>query len=526
MKQSTQNGARPRLPAILTVLPAMLCACAVGPNYKGPPEVAKASIDNPHFKRADLTADSPVPAPSRWWTNVDDPMLTRLIDEAFAASPTLESAMAQVNSARAQQAVDRAALGPTGGTSATYVRGSIPTDTLGLGGSSTSGSSSGSSGNASAGSSKLKLDTYSVAVDATWEIDLFGGKRRDLESATASAGAAVAGLEDAQVRLASDLAQAYAQLREAQIRVRFTQHTIDLRERALTLTQQRRALGTAAAGDIERAATDLAQSRAQLPSLQTQVEQQLDQIAVLAGREPGAYDALLAVTDDAPIPQPVPPEATPTGTPSDWLRRRPDIRQAERTLASRNALIGKNVASLFPSVSLLGVIGTTGTTPSQLFKGSPLWAAVPSLSWNFLTIPSTLGKIRGARADRDQSLADYRRTVLQALQDANDSLSRFGHAREILVQRAIARESAARAADMTGERYRAGTASLIDQLDTERQRVQTEDDWAQAEGDLMVSYATLQKSLGLGWMPLGTPSAPMASTGPDASTTAKSGHGA
>ena len=519
MKQSTSNRVRARLPAILAVLPAMLCACAVGPNYKGPPEVAQASIDNPHFKRAGLTGDVPAPAPSRWWTSVDDPILTRLIDEAFAASPTLESAVAQVNSARAQQAVYRAALGPTGGTSATYVRGSIPTGSLGLGGSGTGGgASSGSSGNSSSGSSKLKLDTYNVAVDATWEIDLFGGKRRDLESATASAGAAVAALEDAQVRLASDLAQAYAQLREAQIRVRFTQHTIDLRERALTLTQQRRALGTAAAGDIERAATDLAQSRAQLPSLQTQVEQQLDQIAVLAGREPGAYDALLAVPDDAPIPQPVSPQTTPTGTPSDWLRRRPDIRQAERTLASRNALIGKNVASLFPSVSLLGVIGTTGTTPSQLFQGSPLWAAAPSLSWNFLTIPSTLGKIRGARADRDQSLADYRRTVLQALQDANDSLSRFGHAREVLAQRAIARESAARAAEMTGERYRAGTASLIDQLDTERQRVQTEDEWAQAEGDLMVSYATLQKSLGLGWMPLGTPSAPTASTDPGAST--------
>ena len=512
MQQSASNRSRAHLPVTLAVLPALLCACAVGPSYKGPPEVAKSSIDDPQFKRAGSTAEAPAPAPApaRWWTRVDDPILTRLIDEAFAASPTLDSAVAQVNSARAQQAVDRAALGPTGGTSATYVRGSIPTDSLGLGG---------SSGNSSSGSSKLKLDAYSVAVDATWEIDLFGGKRRDLESATAAAGAAVAGLEDAQVRLASDVAQAYAQLREAQLRVRFTQHTIGLRERALTLTQQRRALGTAAAGDVERAATDLAQSRAQLPSLQTQVEQQLDQIAVLAGREPGAYDALLAVPDDAPIPQPAPPDAAPTGTPADWLRRRPDIRQAERTLASRNALIGKNVASLFPSVSLLGVIGTTGTTPSQLFTGSPLWAAVPSLSWNFLTIPSTLGKIRGAKADRDQSLADYRRTVLQALQDANDSLSRFGHAREVLAQRAIARDSAARAAEMTGERYRAGTASLIDQLDTERQRVQTEDDWAQAEGDLMVSYATLQKSLGLGWMPIDTESHPTASTGQGASPT-------
>ena len=496
-------------PRVLQALPAMalsallLAGCAaVGPNYAGPPVVAKAATDRPAFERSRVSPVNDAPPPSRWWEAIGDPILTRLVDDAFAASPTLQSAEARVRSARAQQAVNRAALGPTGGAGGRYVRGRVPTGSLlGSSSGSGSGSSSGGSGSSSSIPNPIRLNSYTVDADATWEIDLFGGKRRGLESATAAAESSQAALEDAQVRLAGDVGQAYAQLREAQDRLALASRTVELRSRMLSLTLQRQAGGTASQGDVARADADLAQARAELPGIATTVDQQLDQLAILAGREPGAYDALLAVPAASWVEPPLPPDTVPVGTPADWLRRRPDIRQAERMLASRNATIGQNVADLFPSVSILGLIAGTGTHVNALFRTAPIWLATPSLTWNFLDIPSTRAKIRGAEADRDKSIADYQRTVLEALQDANDSLSRFGRGREALLERGASRDAAARAASITRERYAAGTASLGDALDAVRQRMQADDAWVQAAATYLTAYVSLQKSLGLGWGP-------------------------
>ena len=313
------------------------------------------------------------------------------------------------------------------------------------------------------------------------------------------------------MRLASDVGQAYAQLREAQGRLALALEGIGLLERSLALTGDRRALGTAAQGDVEQAQSDLAQARADVPGLQTQIEQQLDALAILAGREPGAYDAALTPPATQRVVPPLPPERVAVDAPADWLRRRPDIRQAERTLASRNATIGKNVAALFPSVSLFGYLGTSGAAIGDLFKGPVSWLLTPSLTWNFLSIPSNRARVRGAEADRDESLADYRRVVLEALQDANDSLSRFGRQRQALASRSQARDAALRAERIVGQRFVGGTASLIDLIDAQRERLQVEDDWVQARADLMVDYVTLQKSLGLGWSSGTTGVAPGAS---------------
>lgn len=480
--------------SVVGILALVLGGCAaVGPNYTGPPEVAQTEFAAGRFRRAAEAPVSPAPPPARWWEAVGDPTLTRLIDEAFAASPTLASAVAQVRSARAQQAQNRAALGPTGGASARYVRSRIPTGSI------TSGSAAAGSSGSTSIPDPIQIETWSVSTDATWEIDLFGGRRRAIESAGAAVEARQAALEDAQVTLASDMGQAYAQLREAQNRVAYAHRTVRLREDALMLTRQRRLLGTAAEGDIETAQAALAQARAELPALQTTVVQQLDQIALLAGRPPGAYDALLGVPEDQQVSQPLPPGSVPVGEPADWLRRRPDIREAERQLAARNATIGVNVAALFPSVSVIGFAGTMGSHLGDLFKGAPLWLATPSLTWNFLSIPTNRARVRGAEADRDASLADYQRAVLAALQDANDALFRFGRQREALAQRELARDAAVRAARITRDRYAAGTLSLIDALDSERQRVQAEDAAVQAQSGLLRAYVSLNKSLGLGW---------------------------
>jgi NodT family efflux transporter outer membrane factor (OMF) lipoprotein len=430
----------------------------------------------------------------RWWDAVGDVILVRLIDEAFAASPTLKSAAARVRSARAQKDSATSNLIPSGGSTASYLNAQVPASSLG-----SLGGSQPAAGGTSAAPSSLSVKSYTLGFDASWEPDIWGGVRRGIESAGAAAQSSQAAFADAQVQLAAEVGRAYTLLREAQDRVFLARQTIELRDAMVLLTEQRRAGGTASEVDLQRQVDSAADASAQLPPLQSQVDQELDQLALLLGREPGSVDPLLAVSDAAAVAQPLPPTVVPVGSPADWLRRRPDIREAERMLASRTATIGQNVANYFPQVGIVGLIGTSASQPSGLFSGSPLALIAPVLSWNFLSIPGTRAKVRGAEADRDEALGNYEQSVLAALRDANDSLSRFGRTRVAVVERRRARDAAVIAATMTRERYAAGTASRIDLLDTERQRASDEDQLAQAGSLLMQSYVALQKSLGLGW---------------------------
>jgi NodT family efflux transporter outer membrane factor (OMF) lipoprotein len=502
MSCANAAGRQPTALVVVATAAALLAGCAaVGPDYAGPPAVATGALQATGFVRAgpaDAAGAAQAPPPARWWDAVGDAQLAALVDEALAASPNLKAAAARVRSAREREALGRAGLLPAGSLGARYVRGRIPTGSFTPGGSAGS-DAAGAGASTSSLADPIRIDTYSASFDASWEIDLFGARRRGIESASATLQATQAAYEDAQVQLASEVGVAYARLRAAQQRLALQTRATELRSRSLALTRQRRDGGTASQVDLDRLQTELTQARAGVPPLQAEVEQQLDRLALLAGREPGALDARLALAPAQGSVQPMPPRQVPLGTPAEWLRRRPDIRQAERTLAARNATIGQNVAAYFPSVSVLGLAASSAPRLADLFSGSPLWLLSPALSWNFLGAPGTGARVRGAEADRDEALAAYENTVLAALQDANASLSRLAHGRQALLDSEAARDAAVDADRLTRQRYAAGTASLIDALDTERQRMQLEDQLAQARSALMVDYVSLQKSLGLGW---------------------------
>jgi outer membrane protein TolC len=247
---------------------------------------------------------------------------------------------------------------------------------------------------------------------------------------------------------------------------------------------------------VERLVSQLSQTNAQNVPLLAQREQYLDQLALLTGREPGALDAELP----SEVPTPQPPALVTIGDPAAMLRRRPDIREAERQLAAANATIGQHVADYFPSLTLFGSVGQSSNNTGTLLRSSNFTAiGAPSLSWSVFNFPKVAAQVRGAEADRDASIENYRQTVLAALQDAEDSLSSFGHDRETLQQNILARDSAVRAAASTRIRYGGGTASLIDLLDTERQRASAEQSVSQSQAQLTNAFVALQKSLGLGW---------------------------
>ncbi|WP_321853906.1 TolC family protein, partial [Paraburkholderia tropica] len=272
-------------------------------------------------------------------------------------------------------------------------------------------------------------------------------------------------------------------------------------QKMLTLTEQRRAGGTAADVDVERLTTQVENTRSTLTPLAAQVEISLDQLAVLTGKTPGALDAELAT------PQALPPlpASVSIGDPATMIQQRPDIRAAERRLASSNAEIGEHIADFFPKLTLYGDLSYSAADPGHLFrKENATWLGAPYLSWNVFDFGRTLGAVHGAEASRDEAEAKYEKTVLGALQDANDGLSRFGYQREHLATLQKVQKSAERSADLTRQRYRAGTTSLVDLLDTQRAEFSAQQDVVAGQAELLKDFVSLQKSLGLGWQSAST----------------------
>lgn len=454
----------------------LLAACTVGPDYKAPPAAASDAVTRGSFVRAQDPAFVPAPGLARWWEGLGDPLLDGLVQDALAHSPDIDVARARIAEAMAQLSARQAERMPSVSANGTYLHARVPG--LEDGGDATS------------------LNFYNLGGNASWEVDLFGGSRRQLEQARATIGAREADLADMQVSLSAQVAQAYVNLRDAQARSALNARSITLQEQALTLTRQRLDRGTASGLDLERLQAQLDNSRAQAQPLLGDIDAYLNQLAMLTGREPGALDAQLAAA--APIP--LPPAQVAIGDPAALIAHRPDIRAAERMLAANTAAIGVSEAKRLPRLSFMGLLGLGGTQPGDVFDVDKLTAlGAPMLSWSFLDFGRGAADVRKSEAQRDQAEAQYRKTVLAALQDAETSLSRFGKARLQLASLARVEQSSARSATLNQQRVEAGTSALIDQLDIERQRVSAEMALSQGKAALTNSYVTVQKSLGLGW---------------------------
>jgi len=452
----------------------VLSGCTVGPNYRGAPVVASQSLQAPGFKRAPQQAVSSSPAAAKWWRELEDPQLTRLIETALAGSPDIHAAEARLREARAGLRLQQRSALPQASTSASYLHVHLPSTSLGLG----------------------SVSLYNAGFDATWEADLFGGTRRAIEAASAQAAAVDAQLADTHVQLSAEVAQAYVDLRDEQQRVALVRESVEIEQQMLTLTQERRAQGVASDIDVERIRTQVESTRSQLIPLEAQITESLDQLAGLSGKEPGALDAELAAT--APLPQL--PQVIPVGDPAALLRQRPDIRAAEWQLVSQNAQIGERVADWFPKLTLLGDLGVSAASPAQLSSSNNLmWLGAPLLQWDVLDFGRTKARVDQARAGLDEARAKYETTVLGALRDANVALSRYGHQRENVTSLRNVEASATRTAVLTQQRYRAGASSALDWLDAERTRFAAQQNRIAADAELLRDFVALQKSLGMGW---------------------------
>jgi len=467
MKKACRNA--------LTILGATsLGACTIGPNYHGAPNVAPEAGKAATFKRAPDNGTSSAPGLAQWWKPLNDPELDNLIEAALANSPNIHAAEARLRESRAGLRQQQKNELPTTSGTAAYLHAHLPSSSIDIG----------------------SLGLYDLGFDATWEVDLFGGTRRAIEAASAEASAVAADLADTQVQLSAEVAQAYIDLRDRQQRIALVRDSAEIEAQILTLTQQRRAQGVASELDVERIRTQVENTRGTLIPLDAQITESLDELATLTGREPGALDAELTTSG----PLPALPEIIAVGDPAALLKQRPDIRAAEWRLSSANAQIGEREAAWFPKLTLIGDLGFTATDPGHLLRSDNFtWVGAPLLQWNGLDFGRTKAKVDQAKAGYEEAEAKYESAVLEALRDANVSLSRYGHQRDNVVSLRNVETYASHAATLTQQRYRAGTSSALDWLDAERTRFSAQQNRISGDAELIKDYVALQKSLGLGW---------------------------
>jgi NodT family efflux transporter outer membrane factor (OMF) lipoprotein len=412
----------------------------------------------------------------RWWTTFNDPVLDSLVARALESNLDLLQATSRIRAARASRRAVASGLYPNVDTSAAYRRSRAP--------------STGGRGRDSG------VDLFQAGLDASWEVDVFGGVRRGVEASEADVRAAVEDRRDVMVTLVSEVALNYTDLRAIQRELTIARENLVTQRRSTDITRRRFETGLESRLDTVNAEAQVATTEAQIPLLESQARQVIYSISVLLGRQPGAL--LQELTAEAPIP-PTPPEV-PVGLPSDLLRRRPDVRRAEANLHAATARVGVATADLFPRFTLNGALNFNGQTVKELANwGNRTWSFGPSVSWPLFDAGRIRANIEVQSAQQEQALLSYRSAVLLALQDVENSLVAYAAEQQHRAALAEAVTANRRAVELSTTLYSAGQIEFITLLLAQRALLNSEDALVQSDRNLAANLISLYKALGGGW---------------------------
>lgn len=459
----------------------LFAGCTVGPNYY----TSQVAVPVAYSEATTRPTTQPTNL-SEWWTRFNDPVLDSLIAEAARSNHDLRIAAARVREARAQRKIIAADQYPAVNTSGQYRRTRQSDNSNSFGG----GSFAGGSG------FTPDENLYQVGFDASWELDLFGGIRRSVEAADAD----IAGFEenrrDVLVTLLAEVARNYVELRGFQRQLAIAQANVASEQDTADLSESRYRAGLTGELDVKRAQALVASTSAQIPALEALIHQAIHRLSVLEGRAPGALqDELL---NASPIPKSTP--NIPVGVPSDLLRRRPDIRRAERELAATSARIGIATADLFPKFSLTGSLGLQSSEPKHLLDyGSRFWSAGPTVNWPIFDAGKIRANIQVQNEREAQALARYEKTVLLALEETENAL--VNYSREQVRRESLSTSAAAnrRAVELANELYSKGLVDFLNVLEAQRALYVSEDQLVQSERAVSANMVAVYKALGGGW---------------------------
>jgi NodT family efflux transporter outer membrane factor (OMF) lipoprotein len=473
----------------IALMAVLLGGCTVGPNYSRPTTPVPPTFAESQVAAAASDADL-----ATWWHGFADPELDRLVNRAIAQNLDVESAAARIREARARERVAGAAALPQVDAQASASRQRISENAIPVPPGAGGGTGGGNTG--SFGLPGSEFSTFRVGFDASWEIDLFGKTRRSVEAARARTGAAIWNRRDVQVSVAAEVADAYLTLRTLQQRIETAEAEAGRQQRSLQLVRARMRGGLVTGQDLAQQQSQLSTAQAAIPPLRAQADAQIHKIGVLTGDSP---EALIADLSPAGALPPSPPQV-PAGLPSDLLRRRSDIRAAEQNLHAATADIGVATADLYPKFSLSAVPALVSTTLTKLVEwGSRSYTASAAVDWPIFNGGRTHANITITKAQQEQVLIAYRKTILTALQDVEDALSNVDNDRRQIASLDAAQRTAARAEDIARTRYRGGLVTYTDVLQAQASRISLENQLIQARGSQARDTVALFKALGGGW---------------------------
>jgi multidrug efflux system outer membrane protein len=447
--------------AIVTVF--ILIGCSVGPNYKAP---SNKDLGIPENWSATIPGERSDADLSAWWKELKDPLLSNLIDQALKNGLDLKLAQARLREARARRKVAGAELFPTITTSATARRNENSGDI----GSNTS---------------------FNASFDASWEADIFGGKRRGVQAAQADLESTAADLYNTQISLIAEVAFNYVELRSFQSRIDIAKKNLDTQSETLQITEWRREAGLISSVDVEQARTNREQTAALIPTLETQEAESQHRIEILLGKAPGSLSSLKEVQAIPAVPDQVIVQI-----PAVAIAHRPDVRSAERKLAAETARIGQAVAQRYPGLNLSGSLGLQAISGGPVeFAGSLIASAIQTI----FDAGKLKQQVEIQNAIQQQAFFSYQSTVLTALEDVENALVSLANSRERVGSLENAVEAARNASIFARQQYESGLTDFQTVLDTERSVLNAEDSLTATKADETTALIQLYKALGGGW---------------------------
>jgi NodT family efflux transporter outer membrane factor (OMF) lipoprotein len=469
----------------LPIAALCLSACAVGPNYHSP------KVEAPREFIAADTTGSGTSTPlttvdmTRWWRSLNDPELNSLIERAIHANPDIEMALTRLQEARTQQTA--------------YWSGALPAVAADAAAGRGTGSDSTRAGAAPAlraGDNKGDLAQISQVAGfaATWEIDLFGGIRREIEAGRYDVQAAAAARSAVLLSVVADVARNYIELRGLQMRLAILRDNIATTSQSRDLEQARYDRGITNELDLQLANREYSTLQAELPPLQSAIQATQANLAVLLGLYPEDLSSELA----QPGVIPDLPDSIDSGLPLDLLQRRPDIRESERQLAAATARIGVATSNLFPHLGLNAGLGTQSDTIG-LQHGSHIWDFGPTVYWPLLDFGALDAQVSVADLQTHERLIAYRKTIINAVQDADTAIANFRAQQQRLKSLTDAMAASQQALNLAQQRYDRGLTDFLNVVDAQRQAYNLEDQYTVCEQSAAQAFIYLYRALGGGW---------------------------
>ncbi len=460
--------------ACLAVGLLLSAGCKVGPDYRRPAAPVVDGWQDAGAETFTATADEN----HRWWSSFKDPTLDALIEKAYKQNLDLQSAAFRVLAARARAGIARGEFWPqiqegrgewSRVNTSERIGNPPPVD---------------------------NFNAFSLGADVAWELDVWGLFRRSIESADAGVDASIATYDDVMVSLIGDVAATYVQLRTFQERLKYIQNNVDIQARSLKLAKVRFDNGAVTELDVQQATGVLANTQAQAPALTALIRQAKNRLCILLGMPPQDIEKLLGGNKAIPAA----PPTVLVGVPAELLRRRPDIRRAEREAAAQSAIIGVAKADLFPHFSLLGTIGLEADQFGEMWDGGAAAGAIGSgFRWKILNYGRVMNNVRAQDASFQALVARYQQTVLRAAEEVENAMIGYLKATERVGYLTTSVQAALRSVQLSNIQYKDGAVDYTRVLDSQEALVRVQDELTATRGEVAINLVRLYRALGGGW---------------------------